>query len=192
MTLGGQACSRRPISNRPRSAAARRLWIVAFAFSLLTACGYHIAGKAGLIPKSVHTIYIEPFHNNTQRADLARLVPADIGREFISRTHYRPVTDRNAADAVLAGAINDFINYSTTSDPVSGRSTGAMVIIHLNLYFTERATGKSLFQRVGYEFRQPYEISENPATYFDESSTAVQRVAQDAARSIVTAILENF
>jgi len=159
---------------------------------LLGGCGYHIAGKADLMPKTIHTIGIEPFHNNTQRNDLARLLPQDLGREFISRSRYQVIQDPKQADAVLAGAISDFVSFSTTADPVTGRSTGAQVIMHLNVYLTDRKTGKVLFQRTGYEFRERYEISENVTTYFDESSTAVERVAQDAARSIVTAILENF
>ena len=42
------------------------------------------------------------------------------------------------------------------------------------------------------EFRERYEISTNPQAYFDESGTAIRRVSQDIARSVVTAILENF
>jgi outer membrane lipopolysaccharide assembly protein LptE/RlpB len=170
----------------------RRVFAVFIACGVLGGCGYHIAGKADLVPKNVHTIFIEPFHNSTQRPDIARLLPANLAREFLSRTRYKVVPDRQQADAVLAGAITNFVSFSTTADPVTGRSTGAQVILQMNVYLTDRATGKSLFQRSGYEFRERYEISENVATYFDESGTAVQRVARDAARSIVTAILENF
>jgi len=158
----------------------------------ITSCGYHVAGKADLMPKRIQTIAIKPFHNNTQRNDLARLLPEDISRELISRTKYKIVSDPTQADAVMEGAIIDFVSFSTTSDPNTARSTGAQAILHLNIYLTERTTGKSLFQRSGFEFRERYEISENPATYFDESSTAVERLARDAARSVVTAILENF
>lgn len=175
----------------PLLSVARAAFFVSLA-ALLGGCGYHIAGKADLIPKSIHTIAVEPFHNNTQRTDLARLLPADLARELLSRTHYKVIADPKQADAVLAGAITNFIFFSTTADPVTGRSTGAQVILQLNVYLTERTTGKSLFQRNGYEFRERYEISENVTTYFDESGTAVQRVTRDAARSIVTAILENF
>jgi hypothetical protein len=160
--------------------------------AVFSGCGYHIAGKADLIPKSIQTVAIEPFHNGTQRSDIPRLLSAGLSREFIDRTRFKVVSDPKQADAVLNGAITSFVSYSTTADPVTGRSTGAQVILQLNIYLTERATGKSLYQRSGYEFRQQYEISENVATYFDESSTAVQRVARDAARSIVTAIVENF
>jgi hypothetical protein len=170
----------------------KRIFLVLTSLWSFTACGYHIAGKADLMPKTIHTIAIQPFHNGTQRPDIPRLLAADLTREFISRTHYKVVSDPKQADAILAGAIGNFMSFSTTADPVTGRSTGAEVILQLNIYLTERGSGKSLFQRTGYEFRERYEISENVSTYFDESGTAIQRVTRDAARSIVTAILENF
>ena len=188
----------------------KRVSAVLIVLWFLSSCGYHIAGTsappappaaagakapaatpAAGIPKNVHTIAIEPFHNGTQRPDIPRLLSSNITREFISRTHYKVVADPKQADAVLAGAIGNFMSFSTTADPVTGRSTGAEVILQLNIYLTEKS-GKSIFQRTGYEFRERYEISENVSTYFDESGTAIQRVTRDAARSIVTAILENF
>jgi hypothetical protein len=155
-------------------------------------CGYHVAGKAELMPKNIHTIFIEPFHSGIPRTDIPRLLSADLARELLSRTRFKVVSDPGQADAVLAGAITNFVSFSTTTDPVTARSTGAQVILQMNIYMNERTTGKSLFARNGYEFRERYEISENAATYFDESGTAVQRVTRDAARSIVSAILEDF
>jgi hypothetical protein len=49
-----------------------------------------------------------------------------------------------------------------------------------------------LFTRPGAVFRERYEITTDPQTYFDESDTAMLRVSRDVARSVVTAILENF
>ena len=170
----------------------KRILPVLLVCAVSSGCGYHAAGKAELIPKSVRTIYIEPFHAGIPRADIPRLLAADLAREFLSRTRFRIVSDPAQADAVLAGAITNFSSGSTTTDPNTARSTGAMVVLQMNIYLTERGTGKSLYQNNGYEFRERYEISENAATYFDESGTAVQRVTRDAARSIVSAILENF
>jgi hypothetical protein len=42
------------------------------------------------------------------------------------------------------------------------------------------------------EFRERYEISVNPQQYFDESQAALQRLSRDVARTVVSAILENF
>ena len=57
---------------------------------------------------------------------------------------------------------------------------------------SHRHTGKVLFSRPSYEFRERYEISIDPQAYFDESGTAIIRLSRDVARSVVTAILVNF
>ena len=180
-----------------------RLVPVPLLCALLAGCGYHVAGNtigtpaapnaaAGAVPKTIKTIAVPAFGNTTPRYQLARLLPADVTREFISRTHYNIISDPTQADAVLKGALVKFDAYAAVADPISGRATGVQIVATLQLTLTDRASGKILFQRTGYEFRERYELSVNPQAYFDESSTAIQRVSRDAARSIVTAILENF
>jgi hypothetical protein len=56
-------------------------------------CGYHVSGHGDLMPKTIKTIAIPAFGNITVRYQLARLLPADITREFLSRTHYAIVAD---------------------------------------------------------------------------------------------------
>ena len=41
--------------------------------------------------------------------------------------------------------------------------------------------GKVLIDKPSMEFHQPYEISVNPAQYFDESDAAMQRLSVDVA-----------
>jgi hypothetical protein len=155
-------------------------------------CGYHVAGRAELVPKDVKIIAVPAFGNATTRYDLARLLPADITREFISRTHYTIVTDPNAADAVLNGTVVNYYAFPTTADPVSGRATGVQIAAILNLTLTDRHTGKAIYSRQGAEFRERYEIPIDPKDYFDESGTAVRRVSRDVARDVVSSILEAF
>jgi hypothetical protein len=120
------------------------------------------------------------------------LLPEDIAREFLSRTHYVIVADPKQADAVLTGALTNMAAVPTTFDPVSGRATGIQAVVTLQLTLTNRATGAVLWRRPGADFRQQYEISIDPTKYFDESGPAMIRLSQDVARSVVTAILENF
>ncbi|MFN7992647.1 MAG: LPS assembly lipoprotein LptE [Bryobacteraceae bacterium] len=155
-------------------------------------CGYHVAGKADLMPKTVHTIAIPAFGNNTIRYKLARELPADITREFISRTRYKIVTDPNAADAVLTGAVTNFFSYPIVADQASGRATVIQASAFLKVVLTERTTGKILFNRPSFEVRERYEISVNPQAYFDESGAGMARLSKDVARDVVTSILENF
>jgi hypothetical protein len=162
-------------------------WVLATA-----GCGYHIAGHANLLPKDIKTIAVPSFGNATVRPKVPRLLAGDIARELISRTRYRVVADPSQADAVLSGALLTFNNYPVLSDPVSGRSTGVQVAASVQIILTDRRTGKVLFSRPNLEFRERYEITLDPGTYFDESDTAAARLSRDVARTIVTAILEDF
>ena len=153
-------------------------------------CGYHVAGHGDMMPKNIKTIAIPAFTNLTSRYKLARLLPADIDRELLSRTRYKVVADPAQADAVLTGTLNNFVAYPTIS--AGGRSTTVEAVVTLQLTLTDRKTGAVLFSRNGVEYRERYEISIDPKAYFDESGTAMERLSRSVSRSVVSAILENF
>ena len=90
----------------------------------LSACGYHVAGKADLVPKSIRTIASLPFTNATTRYELTDRLPQAISHEFITRTRYRVVTDPAQADAVLRGTVINFVTYPIQFDQATGRASG--------------------------------------------------------------------
>jgi hypothetical protein len=129
------------------------------------------------------------------------LLSADVVREFHSRTRYNIVTDPGQADAVLRASVVGFATLGgTTTAPLTGRATSSQVILTLRIELTDAHTGKVLFTRSGYEFRERYQIAggtnasseSNLTAYFDESGTAMRRLSSDAARAVVSAILEAF
>jgi hypothetical protein len=155
-------------------------------------CGYHLAGRGDLIPKTAHTIAVQPFGNATVRYKLARLLPADLSRELISRTRYRLVEDPNQADLVLSGALINFSAYPIIYDSATSRATTVQAIVTVQVKLVNRTDGKILFEKPGAEFRERYEISIDPVAYFDESGTAMDRLSKDVARGVVSAILNAF
>ena len=160
---------------------------------LACGCGYHVAGRADLLPKNIKTIAVPAFGNATSRYyQLSRLLPEDITREFIARTRYRIVPDPAQADAVLNGGVVNGFAYPTTLDPTSGRATAVQIGVTLSLTFTDRTTGMVIWSRPAADFRERYEISLDPAKYFDESSSAMIRLSRDVSRDVVTSILEKF
>jgi outer membrane lipopolysaccharide assembly protein LptE/RlpB len=159
---------------------------------MFASCGYHLAGTANVLPKNVRTIAIPAFKNGTPRYKIAELVTTAVTREFISRAHYKIVAEPENADAVLSGSVVNFLAYPTTFDPQTGRAAGVQVIVYLALSLRDRTTNAVLFDRPHMEFRQTYEISVDPKTYFDESDVGMQRLSRDVARTVVSAVLENF
>jgi hypothetical protein len=165
--------------------------VVAMALAL-AGCGYHVGGRATLLPKNVKTIAVPAFGNATPNYRLPALLTADVTRELIARTRYNVVAEPANADATLSGSIVNFINTPTVYNQQGNRATGVQVLLVLQLSLTDRETGKVLFSRPAAEFRERYEIAANPQEYFDETGTALERLSRDVARSVVTAILEAF
>ncbi len=154
-------------------------------------CGYHVSGRGDALPKNIKTIAIPAFGNNTKLNHLATRLPADIAREFISRTRYRVVADPTAADAVLSGSLLKSFSYASTLDPVTNRASSAMISADIALTLTDRATGKVIYTRT-FSAHERYELSPAADTYFEESDAAIGRMSRSVARDAVSAILEKF
>lgn len=155
-------------------------------------CGYHVAGRADLLPKDLHTIAIPAFANATTLYTLTQSLPQAIGREFIRRTRYRIVADPAQADATLEGAVLQYFSYPTVFDASTGRASGVQMILVLDVKLRDVKTGNVLFQRPAMQVQNRYEISSDQAAYFEESDAALERLSAEVARALVSAILENF
>ncbi len=157
----------------------------------LAGCGYHVGGTTNLLPKELHTIAIPAWGNTTTRYKLAGYMAEAMTRELITRTRYAVVADPSKADATLYGSVANMFNNATTYDVVTGRSTGAQIVVQVQVRLVGK-DGKVLFTRPNLEFRDRYEITVNPGQYLDESQGTLQRVSHDVARAVVSAVLENF
>ena len=157
----------------------------------LMGCGYHTGGQGSLLPKDLKTIAVLPWNNATTQYKLPSYMAEAISREIISRTRYNVVADPTKADATLTGSVVNTFTNTTIYDPVSGRSTGAQIIVQVQVRLVDK-TGKTLFSRPNLEFRDRYELAVDPKKYIDESQATLERISRDTARTVVSAILESF
>lgn len=164
---------------------------VAGLLSLLS-CGYHVGGKADLIPKGIQTIAIPAFSTSTTRYRLVDQLPERIGREFRARTRFRVVADPSDADAILNGRINQVQISPAVSDPASGKATTIAIYVNIAFNLVERTSGRVLYTRPSFGFRQNYEVALDPHQVFDESGPALDRLSGDVARDVVSSVVENF
>ena len=164
----------------------------AIAALALTGCGYRLGGRADLLPDKIRTVAIPAFGNITTRYKLSDRLPGAITRELITRTRYQVVPNEGEADAVLRGVVLNVLAFPNVVDQQTGRSTGAQVIVYLQVTLVERETGKVLFTRPSMEFRTRYEIAIDPNAYFEESDVGLERLSRDVAQTVVSAVLEAF
>jgi hypothetical protein len=158
----------------------------------LTSCGYHVGGKADLVPQAVQTIAVPTFATVTTRYKLVDLLPQEISRDFRARSRFQIDNNPATADAVLNGTINNVIVYPAISDPTTGKATSIRVVVFLNINLIERATGKLLYSRVNWAVHEDYADAIDPHQFFDESGAAFGRISRDVAHDIVSGVLEGF
>ncbi|MGH9587034.1 MAG: LPS assembly lipoprotein LptE, partial [Acidobacteriaceae bacterium] len=73
----------------------------------------------------------------------------------------------------------------------TGQSSSFLITIKASVKLVDR-DGRVLYKNPSYRFRQQYETTQDLASFIQEDNPAVQRLARDFARSVVSDILESF
>jgi hypothetical protein len=165
--------------------------LVATIVLLASGCGYRVAGRGTTLPPGAHTIAVPAFVNRTTTYRIEQRLTEAVVHEFIARTNYRVVPDADGADLVLQGEVTNLGLGAVLYDPTTGAATTVLVTVQLRVDLRDRA-GKSLYQNNGLVFREPYEISENIASFFQEEGPTLDRMSRDFAAHVVSDILDNF
>jgi len=175
--------------------AAWRLLTLALSGTLClftAACGYHTAGKAVRLPSDLHTVYVPAIANASQAYGIGQTFTRAVVQELRERANYRIITTNDGtADATLSGTITSVYVAPLTYDPAVGRGSSSLVVVALNASLTGK-DGKTLWTNPNFLYREQYQESINVASFFEESTPAVQRMANSFAQTLVANIVEAF
>lgn len=165
---------------------------LALGLLLLAGCGYHPAGSPAHLPTAMHTVAVPLFKNNSQSYHAEVALTQAVIQELSSRTPYKVVTGgKDDADATLDGTITGFQVNPLTYNSQTGQSSSFLITIRASVKLVDR-DNRVLYQNPAYLFRQQYETTQDLASFIQEDSPAVQRLARDFAQSVVSDILESF
>jgi hypothetical protein len=162
------------------------------ALCALAGCGYHTAGKVNGLPPDIRTIAVPAFVNQTQTYRVEQVLTSAVIREFNTRTRYHIVTNSGAdADAVLHGTVlqTDFV--PVTYDSVSGRASSALVTVVVRVSLVDR-NNHVIWENPNYSFHEQYQVSREISSFFEEDQPAVDRLADEFARTLVSNVVEAY
>lgn len=160
------------------------------------ACGYTLAGRGSFLPTYIRTVGIPEFSNATPFFEVEQLFTDKIRSELIGRGKYQVRPQQTGVDAVLKGSIT-----SMTIRPANfnqqQQATRFVIMITTSIDLIDLKTNKSIWQNPSMVFREEYDLpadlqAGDPAAFFGQSSNALQRVAADFARTVISSILEAF
>ena len=115
--------------------------------------------------------------------------------ELIGRGRYTVQPDRTAVDAVLIGEILN-IGLAPSAFNQQQQATRYAITIVAKIEFRDLKTDKVLWQNPAMAFTEQYDVTTSvavdAATFLGQNQNAVERLASEFARTIVSAILEAF
>ncbi|MCX6542808.1 MAG: LPS assembly lipoprotein LptE [Acidobacteria bacterium] len=160
------------------------------------ACGYTLAGRGSFLPAYIKTVGIPEFTNATPYFEVEQLFTDKIRSELIGRGKYQVLPQRTGVDALLRGSI-----ASMTITPANfnqqQQATRFVITITTSIELVDLKTNKNLWENPSMVFREEYDLpadqqAGDAAAFFGQSSNALQRVATDFARTVISSILEAF
>lgn len=174
----------------------RKSLIIFGSLLLLVTCGftdcYKPVGRGDALPPHIKTLAIPAFQNKGLRYKVEQRFTSAMIDEALRRARSLHVTSSaEGADAVLLGTIRSF-NFRGVLLDDYGRARVFEVTITAGVTVRDQTKNKIIFDNQNYVFRGEYEVSGDPQTYFSEEGAAVDRIARDFAKSVLTTILEGF
>lgn len=154
---------------------------------LLAGCGYRLAGGNTFLPEHIRAILVVPFENRTNRPEIEQRVTEAVARELAKRGHYKVVSQRDQADAVLEGAVSEYRTNPVQFD-AQGRATRMEATVSLQASLRDLKNDAVLWNQSGLVFREQYDVQAEVL----EETIALDDIAQGAAGALITSMFEGF
>jgi len=170
-----------------------RRFIVLAACLAFAGCGYHLVGTSSYLPAEIETLHVKLFENQTARADMDQRVGEALNLEWVRRGRFELVDRPADAELVLSGTILR-LSVIPVSFDANGRATEYQMTLTTAVRL-EDVRGEDpvlLWEDKAFSRRTSYAVNEDAVDYFDRQREAMDELARDYSRALVSAVLEGF
>jgi hypothetical protein len=172
------------------------LLAVTLAAVAMSGCGYSLAGRGSFLPPYIKTIGVPLFTNNTPVFNIEQRVTDRVRSELIGRGRYKVETGRTGVDAVLIGEIVSVVGAPAAFNPQQQATRYAVTMV-VRVEFRDLKTDKILWSNPGMQFTEQYDVTTvttglDANAFLGQDANALERLATEFARALVSAILEAF
>jgi hypothetical protein len=140
-------------------------------------------------------ISVPLFQNQTAVYDIERQITEKVRAEFRGRGKYKVELVEEGADAVLSGEITS-ITLAPAAFTEQQQASRYVLTLIAKVEFKDLKANKVLWTNPAWPFREEYELtnttSVDPNAFLAQDANALERLASEFARSVVSAILEAF
>jgi len=160
-----------------------------------TGCGYSLAGRGSFLPAYIKRIGVPQFTNNTAVFELDRQVTERVRSEFIGRGKWTIVPDAVGVDGLLTGVISS-VSLTPVAFNNAQQATRYALTISAAVEFKDMRTNTVIWSNPSMQYREEFALNPtnalDTATFLGQDLNARERMANEFARALVSAILEAF
>jgi outer membrane lipopolysaccharide assembly protein LptE/RlpB len=168
--------------------------LILVALGAASGCGYSLAGRGSFLPPHIKIIGVPLFTNLTPVIDVERRVTERVRSELIGRGKYTIETTANGVDAVLSGEISS-ITIQPSAFNSARQATQYQLVLTAKIEFRDVKENKVIWSNPAMQFREEFPVTgtvADPTAFFGQDVNALDRLAAEFARTLVSAILEAF
>jgi len=160
-------------------------------------CAYSLAGRGSFLPEHIQTIGIPTFVNASTQPGVAEIFTEKVIEEFASRGKYVIEPDAVGVDAVLSGTVTTFTVAPETlrggvDDPSANQASRYSMVVRAKIEFRDLVDDTMIWEDGNFAFRESWDVGEESEEFFDQQGLAVERAAEEFAKTLVSRILEAF
>jgi hypothetical protein len=174
----------------------RHFLVGSLAALALPACGYSLSGRGSFLPASIRTIGVPLFTNTTTLFEIEQRVTDRVRAELTGRGRWTVTPTRDGVDALLLGEIAS-ANLAPAAFNAQQQATRLVLTLVARVELRDVKANKAIWSNPGMQFSETYEISTSasagdPNAFLRNDANALERLASEFARAVVSAMLEAF
>jgi outer membrane lipopolysaccharide assembly protein LptE/RlpB len=161
-----------------------------------SACGYALAGRGSFLPDYIRVVGIPAFTNKSTAIDIDRALTDKVRVEFASRGRYTVRPDTTNVDAILTGTITS-VRLDAVAFTQNSQASRMAIVVTAAMEFRDLRDNKVLWSNPAQTYREEYDVTtslggNDVSAFFGQNDNALERLAQNFARAVVTSVLEVF
>jgi hypothetical protein len=162
----------------------------------LPGCGYSLSGRGSFLPASIKIIGVPLFTNATSTYEIERPITDRVRSELIGRGRWTVKPDAENVDALLTGQIAA-ANLVPAAFNEQQQATRLVLTLVARLELRDVKANKVIWSAPGMQFSETDEISTSSRAgdanaFLRQDANALDRLAAEFARAVVSAMLEAF
>jgi hypothetical protein len=161
-------------------------------------CGYALAGRGSFLPSYIRVIGIPMFNNRTPYPSIDQIFTEKVRIEFQGRGRYSVNPSEQGADGVVIGDLLG-IGLSPVAYAAGQLASRYRFNVVVGVQFLDARQKAVLWENPSLNFSDEYQLASSAdgvnidaSAFLDRERAAIDRLSDDFARTVVTAILEAF